>query len=84
MGLLSWILFGAIAGWIASVIMGRSQRMGCLANIFVGIVGAMLGGFLAGFFGGAPVTGFNLASFMVAVIGAVVLLGLTGWWQQRS
>lgn len=76
MGICSWILFGAIAGWIASLITGRSDRMGCLGNIFVGILGAAIGGAIVGIFGGAGVTGFNLSSFLVAVLGAVVLLAV--------
>lgn len=84
MGTLSWILFGAVAGWAASLIMGRNRQMGCLANVFVGIAGAMLGGFLMNLIGReAVVTGFNWPSFGVAVLGAVILLGVTGWWQQR-
>jgi uncharacterized membrane protein YeaQ/YmgE (transglycosylase-associated protein family) len=56
MGICSWILFGAIAGWIASLITGRSDRMGCLGNIFVGIIGAAIGGAIVGIFGGSGVT----------------------------
>ena len=83
--LLSLLLFGAIVGWIASVIMGRSRRMGCLANIAIGILGALLAGFLVPLvFPRArfPV-GFNLYSIGVAVLGAVILLGVTGWFSRR-
>ena len=84
MGCISWIIFGAIAGWLASVIMRRNDQMGCLANIFVGIVGAGLGGFVANFLGAdVGVLDFNLRSFAVAVFGAMILLGITGWWQRR-
>jgi len=76
MGILSWIVFGAIAGWIASMIVGRNDRQGCLMNIVVGIGGAALGGWIMSFFGGASVTGFNLTSFIVAILGAVVLLAI--------
>lgn len=76
MGVLSWILFGAIAGWLASVIAGRNERMGCLANIAVGIIGAFIGGAIFRALGGTGVTGFNLWSLLVAVIGAIVLLAL--------
>jgi len=51
MNIIVWILFGAIAGWIASIIMGRNAQMGAIANIIVGIVGAILGGFITGAFG---------------------------------
>ena len=83
MGILSWIIFGALAGWIASILMGRNERMGCLANIVIGIVGAAVGGFLMSFLGGGGVTGVNLPSFIVAVLGAVFLLFLTGWFSRQ-
>ncbi len=83
MEILSWIVFGAIAGWVASIIMGRNKRMGCISNIVVGIVGALIGGFLMSLVGNAGVSGFNLQSFIVAVVGAVVFLGITGWWRKR-
>jgi len=76
MGILSWIIFGAIAGWVASIIMGRNNRQGCIMNIIVGVVGASIGGWIMSLFGGTGVTGFNLPSFFVAVIGAVVLLAV--------
>src|SRR5512136_1441749 len=69
-----WILLGALAGWIASMIMGRNAQMGALANIVVGIVGALIGGFLMNAVGAPGVTGFNLYSIIVAILGAVVLL----------
>lgn len=79
MGILSWIIFGALTGWLASLLMGRSNQMGCLANILVGIVGALIGGFLMSFLGGLGVTGFNVRSLVVAVIGAILFLSITGW-----
>ena len=72
--ILIWILLGALAGWIASMIMGRNAQMGALANIVVGIVGALIGGFLMNAMGAPGVTGFNLYSVLVAIGGAVVLL----------
>ncbi len=74
MGILSWILFGALAGWIASKFTGNDGNMGAVANIIAGIVGASVGGFLFGLIGGQGVTGFNIGSLFVAVIGAVVVL----------
>ena len=79
MGLIAWAVFGAVAGWLASVITKRSSQMGCLANIFIGVVGAIVGGFLANFIGAEGITGFNVQSMVVAVIGAVLLLAITGW-----
>jgi uncharacterized membrane protein YeaQ/YmgE (transglycosylase-associated protein family) len=79
MGLLSWIIFGALAGWVASLIAGTERRQGCLVNIVVGVVGAFLGGMIVQFLTGARVSfGFDLRSFIVAVLGAVVLLAIAG------
>jgi uncharacterized membrane protein YeaQ/YmgE (transglycosylase-associated protein family) len=79
MGLLAWVIFGALAGWVASIITGRNERQGCIMNIVVGIVGALLGGFLIQLLTGVGVDiGFNLRSFLVAVLGAVVLLLIVG------
>jgi uncharacterized membrane protein YeaQ/YmgE (transglycosylase-associated protein family) len=74
MGILMWILFGAIVGWVASMIMGSSDSL--VLDIVLGIVGAVLGGWLMSFFGQGGVTGFNLYSFLVAVLGAVVLIAI--------
>lgn len=76
MGIILWIIFGAIAGWIASLIMKTDAQQGTLLNIIVGIVGAMLGGFIFNFFGEAGVTGFNLYSLLVATVGAIILLAI--------
>lgn len=76
MNILLWIIFGALAGWIASLIMGTDESMGALSNIIVGIVGALLGGFVFGLFGASGVTGFNVWSLVVAVLGSIVLLWL--------
>lgn len=76
MGIISWIIFGALAGWVASMITGRNDQQGCLVNIIAGVVGAAIGGWIMSFFGGSGVTGFNLTSFLVAVLGAVVLLAI--------
>ena len=78
MNIILWIIFGALAGWIASIIMGRNKQMGAIANIVVGIVGAFLGGWLFSLFGAQGVTGFNLPSLLVAIVGAVVLLFVIG------
>jgi uncharacterized membrane protein YeaQ/YmgE (transglycosylase-associated protein family) len=83
MNWLVWIIFGALAGWIASIIMGKNKRMGAIANIIVGIVGAFIGGYIMEFFGAQGVTGFNFYSFFVAVLGAVVLLWVVGLFTRR-
>lgn len=72
MGILAWIVFGGLAGWLASWIL--DERRGCLLNIGVGILGALLGGFLFSRFGGVGITGFNFWSFLVAVVGSALLL----------
>ncbi len=76
MGILAWIILGGLAGWLASLIMGTSEQQGVLANVAVGIVGALIGGFVVGMFGGEGVTGFTLWSLIVATLGAVILLAI--------
>lgn len=84
MGLLAWIIFGALAGWLASVIMGTDGRQGCLFDIVVGIVGAFIGGLLTQIIMGQGLRfGFNMRSFAVAVLGAVILLVITGTGRHR-
>ena len=73
---IAWIVLGAVAGWVASLIMGTGSQQGCLTDIIVGIVGAFIGGFIFNFFGAAGATGFNIWSFIVAVVGAVILLAV--------
>ncbi len=72
MGIILWIVFGAIAGWIASMITNTNEGIGI--DIIVGIVGAVIGGWVMSFFGNTGVTGFNLYSFGVSILGAVILL----------
>jgi uncharacterized membrane protein YeaQ/YmgE (transglycosylase-associated protein family) len=74
MSIIAWIILGGLAGWIASMIMGTNERQGCLMNIIVGVIGAFIGGFVMSFFGGRGVTGLNIPSILVAIIGAVILL----------
>jgi uncharacterized membrane protein YeaQ/YmgE (transglycosylase-associated protein family) len=71
-----WIVFGALAGWLASIVMKTDASMGAGANIVVGIVGALIGGFIMNALGGQGVTGFNIYSLLVAIGGAIVLLFL--------
>lgn len=74
MNILAWIIFGALAGWIASMIAGTNDQQGAVGNIIIGIIGAFIGGALFQTFGASGVTGFNVTSLVVATIGAVVLL----------
>jgi len=73
MSILGWIILGLIAGFIASKIV-ESRGQGFFLNILLGIIGGMVGGWLFEHFGGTGVTGFNLWSMFVAVIGAIVVL----------
>lgn len=75
MGILIWILFGAMVGGVASWLMG-SDRGGLLGDIVIGIVGAVIGGLIMSFFGKSGVGSFNLYSFLVALLGACVLIAL--------
>lgn len=73
MSFLAWIVLGLIAGFIASQVVNKSGE-GLILDIVLGIVGAFVGGYLFTLFGAAPVTGLNLYSMLVAVVGAVVVL----------
>lgn len=75
MGFLSWIVLGAIAGWLGSLLVNRTGE-GLLRDIILGIVGGIVGGWLFSMMGSTGVTGFNLWSLFVAVVGAVVILVL--------
>ena len=73
MSIIAWLVLGLIAGFIASKIVNRGGE-GVILDIVLGIVGAVVGGFLFSAIGAAPVTGFNLYSVLVAIIGAIVVL----------
>ena len=73
MSVIAWIILGLIAGFIGSKIVNNTGQ-GIVLDIVLGIVGAIVGGFLFSFFGAAGVTGFNIWSLIVAVIGSVVVL----------
>lgn len=75
MGILAWIGLGLIAGFIGSKIVNHTGS-GILMDIVLGIVGALVGGFVFSLFGAVGVTGFNIYSMLVAVVGAVVVLWL--------
>ncbi len=73
MGILAWLVLGLIAGFIASKLVNHTGS-GVLMDIALGIVGAMVGGWVFVTFGGLPITGFNVYSLFVAVVGAVLVL----------
>lgn len=74
MGIILWIILGAIAGWIASLIMKTDAQQGTLTDIVLGILGAVVGGFVMNLLGQSGATGFNIYSLIVSVIGAVILI----------
>ena len=79
MGFVAWVIFGAIVGWIANLVVGgrARQRLGCLISVLVGVVGAALGGLLYRLATGQAKTfDFDFPSFGVAILGAVVLLAI--------
>lgn len=84
MGIVTWIVFGALAGWIASIIMKRNSEMGGFSNIVVGVVGGLLGGFIASLFGLGTITGFNIYSLLIAVAGACLLLLIVSGFKKAS
>ena len=85
MGLLSWIVVGAIAGWLSGQVM-KGRGFGLLGDIIVGVVGGLIGGFLAEALFKVPnaVSGFNLTSILVAFLGAVLLLFVARLFQGRG
>ena len=72
MNIIAWIILGGIAGAIASFITGTNR--GIVGDILVGIIGAFIGGWVVTLFGGEPVTGFNVPSLLVAVLGSIILI----------
>jgi len=82
----SLIVVGGIAGWLASIVLGRNKEMGCWANIGIGILGALIAGLVMGFiFPSAPdIGGVNLYSIALGALGAVLLLLVTGWFRGRA
>lgn len=72
MDILLWIIFGAIAGWVADIVM--SSDHGLIEDVVLGIIGGFIGGYIFNWFGHPGVTGFNIYSLIVAVVGAVVLI----------
>ena len=71
---IAWLIFGALAGWIASIITGKNRKMGAVANIVVGILGAFIGAGILSTLGMVVPVGFSFTGFLVAVGGAVVMI----------
>ena len=75
---IAWLVFGALAGWVASILTGKNRKMGPVANIAVGILGAFIGAGIMNTLGMAVPVGFSVIGFLVAVGGAVVMIGAMG------
>ena len=74
MGLILWLIFGALAGWLASLINGTNREQGWIGNIILGILGALVGGFLYSLIAdGSFDAGVNVGSLIVAIIGALIV-----------
>lgn len=82
LGLIGWLVIGIVAGWLAEKVMGRNH--GLLTNLIVGVIGALLGGFIANNLLDTPVGGFNLVTLLVAFLGACLLLFLLGLVKRRA
>ena len=75
MGIVAWLILGAIAGWLAGLLVPGDERLGIVGHIALGIVGALIGGFMAGTLTGVDyVTGIDIPSVLVATLGAVVVV----------
>ncbi len=86
-GLIVWLLAGALVGWIASMIMGTDAQQGAILNIVVGVIGALLGGFLLGpVFGTGTINtaDFSLAGLLVSLVGAIILLAIVNFVRRSA
>ena len=83
MNLIIWLLIGALVGWLASMVMRTDAQQGAILNIVVGIVGALIGGFL---FGGPTInsSALNLTAILVSFVGAVILLAIVNLVRRGS
>lgn len=82
MGLIIWLIVGGVIGWLASIIMRTDGQQGILLNVIVGIIGAFIGGLI--FAGGSINQGITLTSFLVSLIGAVILLAIVNLARRGS
>lgn len=86
MGFIVYLIVGGIVGWLASIIMGRNNQMGIILNVVVGIIGAILGGWLISPLVGVGTIadGLTVGSFLVSLIGAIILLAIVGLFTGRK
>jgi len=82
LGIIAWIVFGGLAGWVAAVVT-RSEQ-GAATDVVVGIIGAVIGGYLMQVFGASGITGFNFYSLLVAIGGAIVLLAIVNLFRRGT
>ena len=78
MGILAWIVLGALAGWITSILLKTNSQQGAIGNIITGIVGALIGGYLGSAFFDLDITGINLTSIILAIGGSLIFALLIG------
>ena len=86
MGIIVWLVMRGLVGWIASMIMGTNAQQDIILNVVVGIVGAMIGGWLIGpLLGAGSINdGITIMSFIVSLIGAVILLAIVNFFRRSS
>jgi uncharacterized membrane protein YeaQ/YmgE (transglycosylase-associated protein family) len=85
MGIISWLVVGAIAGYLAGMLVKGDESLGVIGHIVLGIIGAVVGGFVAGqIFGGDYTTGIDIRTIVVATIGAVIVVVLWGMIRGRG
>lgn len=86
MGIIVWLIMGGLVGWIASMIMGTNAQQGIILNVVVGIVGALIGGWLIGPLLGAGTIndGITIMSFIVSLIGAIILLAIVNFFRRST
>ncbi|NLG74709.1 MAG: GlsB/YeaQ/YmgE family stress response membrane protein [Xanthomonadaceae bacterium] len=86
MGIIIWLIVGGVVGWLASIIMRTDAQQGILLNVIVGIVGALLAGFIISPLIGVGTIneGVTLASFLVSLVGAVILLAIVNLFRRGS
>lgn len=82
MGIILWLIVGGIVGWLASIVMRTDAQQGILLNIIVGIVGAFLAGLLFG--GGSINEGISVMSFLMSLLGAIVLLAIVNLFRRGA
>lgn len=86
MGIIVWLVMGGLVGWIASMIMGTNAQQGIILNVVVGIIGALIGGWLIGpLLGAGSINeGITMMSFIVSLVGAVLLLAILSIFQRST